>query len=167
MENEEINPQSLERIAQYLDGEKIVLSAEEQLLAAEIDCDQRALAGRLDDVRIPPGTIDRIRRQTRAQALKPVRRLFKVVSWSAAAAAVLVACMFVWQGLNPAATGPTNQIAANPPAGPENPLISMANDAAATESDKVDLISCMTMNNEDLKIAIEQTSPEKAIFGDE
>jgi hypothetical protein len=167
MENEEINSQSLERIAQYLDGEKIVLSPEERLLAAEIDCDQRALAGRLDDVRIPPGVIDRIRRQTRAQALKPVRRLFRVVSWSAAAAAVLVACMFVWQGLHPVATGPGGPIAITPPAGPENPLISMANDAAATESDKVDLISCMTMDNEDLKIAIEKTSPEKAIFGDE
>ena len=167
MENEEINPRSLERIAQYLDGEKIVLSPEEQLLAAEIDCDLRALAGRLDDVRIPPGMIDRIRRQTRAQAIKPVRRLFRVVTWSAAAAAVLVACLFIWQGLHPAATGPGGQIVTNPPTGPENPLISMANDAATTESDKVDLISCMTMDSEDLKLAIEQTSPEKAILGDQ
>src|ERR1017187_7241573 len=135
MENEEINSRSLERIAQYLDGEKVVLSPEEQVLAAQIDCDQRALAPRLDDVQLPPGMIDRIRRQTRAQVLKPVRRLFNVVSWSAAAAAVLVACLFIWQGLNPASTGPG--VVITPPAGLENPLISLANEAATTESDKV------------------------------
>jgi hypothetical protein len=167
MENEKINSQSLERIAQYLDGQKIVLSPEEHLLAAEIDCDQRALAGRLDDVQVPVGMMDRIRRQTRAQLLKPARRLFQVVSWSAAAAAVLVACLFIWQGLHPAVTGPGSPMVTTPPAGPENPLVSLANDAATTESDKVDLISCMTMDNEDLKVAIEQTSPEKAIFGAE
>jgi hypothetical protein len=164
MENEEINSKSLERIGQYMDGQKVVLSPEEHLLASELDCDQRALAGLLDDVQVPVGMMDRIRRQTRAQVVAPVRRLFKVLSCSAAAAAILVACLFIWQPPFGPNDGKPVGIA---PSGTENPLISMANEAATTESDKVDLISCMTMNSEDLKTAIEQTSPERAILGGE
>ena len=166
MENKEIDSKSLERIGQYMDGQKAVLSPEEHLLASEVDCDQRALAGLLDDVQVPAGMMDRIRRQTRAQVVAPVRRLFKVLSWSAAAAAVLVACLFIWPALHPVPGLDGKPVVATP-SGTENPLISMANEAAATESEKVDLISCMTMNSEDLKTAIEQTSPEKAIFGGE
>jgi hypothetical protein len=163
MENKEINPQSLERIAEYLDGRKVVLSPEEHLLAAEIDCDQRALASRLDDVEVPAGMIDRIRRQTRAQVVAPTRRLFKVASWSAAAAAVLVAGLFIWQGTHHV-TGPIDNGASG--IATENPLNKVADEVATTESDKVDLISCMTMDSEDLKLAIEQTSPEKVLDGE-
>ncbi len=167
MENEEINPQSLERIAQYLDGQKAALTPQEHLLASEIDCDERALAGRLDDVRVPPGMIDRIGRQSRVQVVAPARRLFKVLSWSAAAAAVLVACFILWKVTRPAVqpNNGTDVAVVEPPAA-ENPLTAMANVAAPTESDKIDLISCMTMDSEDLKTAIEQTSPDKAILGD-
>lgn len=166
MENEEINSKSLERVGQYLDGQKVALTPEEHLLASEVDCDQRALAGMLDEAQVPPGMIDRLRRQTRARLVAPVRRLFKAVSWATAAAAILVACLLIWQVLHPSVRLNNGIPVVVTPPGTENPLVSMANEAAATESDKVDLISCMTMDSEDLKTAIEQTSPEKAILGD-
>jgi hypothetical protein len=160
MTDEEINPQSLERIARYLDGEQIALGPQEQLLASRIDCDQRALAGELDKVDVPHGMMDGIRRRTRAAAVVPMHRWFKVVSWSTAAAAVLVAAILIWQGMHPL-VAPGEQ-----PIATADPISRQVENVAENESDKVALVSLMTMDNEDLKVAIEQTSLENALTGE-
>lgn len=166
MTDNELSPQSLERVARFLDGEEITLSAEERLLASQVDCDQRALAPKLDSVEIPRGTLDAAGRNCRAVVLSPRRTVARVLSWSVAAAAVLLAAMWVWQytqgtyGRNDRNISVTNAAPPNP-----DPIAPAVDSVADNDADRADVVALMSMDAEDLDLAIEQTSLENILAG--
>ena len=157
MENHDTNSRTADRIGRYLDGEKVALSAQEQLLASELDINQRALANAMDRVEIPQAAMDRIRRKTRLQVVAPLGRVFKVASLAAVAAAVLVAATLFWQAFHSAAVPPTPVVSS------DNPLSDLADKTVSTESDKMELIAAMTMDDDAVQVAIEVSRPDTAI----
>lgn len=160
MNDNELNPQSLERVARFLDGEEIALSAEERLLASQVDCDQRALAGSLDHVEIPAGALDAVRRRSRAAVLVPRRSVARVVSWSAAAAAaVLLAALWVAQYTKANYGSMQPQIVKDIP----NVIAPAVDSVADNEADKAAVVALMATDTEDLNLAIEQSSLENIL----
>ncbi len=53
-----------------LDGEKIRLTAEEHVLAAEIDCDQRLVGKALDQTPVPQGLFQRLPQQPKVRLVR-------------------------------------------------------------------------------------------------
>jgi hypothetical protein len=88
-------------IARWLDGEDVVLSAEERAIADEIRRGERDLGAKLD-VPLPPQALDRARRRLTRELTRSRRRIVRIGYLGgavAAAAAVIIVCVTaLWEG---------------------------------------------------------------------
>ena len=165
MENNDKHSQTADRIGRYLDGEKVALNAQEQLLASEIDMNQRALANAMDQVRVPQAVLDRIGRKARLQVVSPFGRVLRVASLAAVAAAMIVTTMLLWNAFHQSSLEPGN-VAVEPTPTPnvaQDSLNAVANEVASTDSDKMELIAAMTMDDDTMQVALEVSRPDTAI----
>ena len=83
-----------ERVARWLDGEDVELTAEQRALAEEVLADEAALAGALE-VAPPPGVLHRVQAGlVRGPVRRPLRRRYLAVL--SAAAAVVATVLALW-----------------------------------------------------------------------
>jgi hypothetical protein len=86
-----LNEQQYERIARWLDGEALQLTAEEMSAALEVRAGEAGLAGMLADVIVPPGAMARANRRLVAATAGAWRRV--AVRWCVGAASVAAAAI--------------------------------------------------------------------------
>ena len=160
-----MQPNEHERVARYLDGEKLVLTPQERLLALSLDIDQRVLAGALDQDDVPPEALHRVRAKMLAQLSAGRHGTYRGLALTAAAAVVATAIV-LWAVLSGGhVTGHNQQLAGHPSrATAENSLAAMANELDPSDSGKIELISVMAMDTEELDQAITLNNPETAVF---
>ena len=151
MENERISDKSLERVGRYLDGEKIRLTAEEHVLAAEIDCDQRLVGKALDQTPVPQGLFQRLPQQPKVRLvgarLRPVR--LTILSMAAAAAVLVMALGFWHLHLTTVPQGPGVQVVSNP----LHELIAPGGGEASEADSMEDLLTIMATSDDELNTA--------------
>lgn len=153
----EINQESMERIARWLDGEQVTLSPQEQSLAGQVQTDQSRLGEALEGLVAPQAAIDRARRRVGAQLAAPKRRNLKllVVRSMAAAAALLIITVAFWPANNrPEGQGPYVLVEELQQTGNINILSSWASDLDSTAAGKLDLLDALTMDDEHLSLVI-------------
>lgn len=88
----ELNEGQFERIAEWLDGRDVELSAEERTVGEGIRRRQASLGGLLD-VQLPPGAYARARHALRRQVRRPRHRVLRIMIEIAAVAAAAVVIM--------------------------------------------------------------------------
>lgn len=92
-----MNEQQYERIARWLDGEAVDLTAAEQAVAQELRRDEAAIAEAMTDVKTPLAAMARARRRmTAAAGGRRVLHLAFGAVGAAAAAAIVLAATMLW-----------------------------------------------------------------------
>jgi hypothetical protein len=106
----QLNDEQLERVARYLDGEALELTAEERQAVRQVELDSARLGPRLD-VAMPPLALDKALALAGPQRMRQQRwRLIPYAASMAAAAALLLA-VGLWMANRPADTKGNREIA--------------------------------------------------------
>jgi hypothetical protein len=147
-----LDEEQYERIARWLDGQKLELTAAE-LAAAEDIRQTEAQVGPALKAPMPPAAVRRARQRMIAAMAQPPLRLWRVAAFAAAsaAAAVLLATLVWRQAPPPTPPGPTAQVASA-----DRALLAAME--AVAEDDEIDLVE-QNLNEVAANIAVAAAPP--------
>lgn len=159
-EPDNLGEQQLERVARYLDGERIDLSPAELAVARDLQAAQASVGPALNADQGADIAVARARRQLQAASahrLQPRRLAVRIVTLTAAAAAAVVLLALALRNApTPTTSAPGNDQIASKPVTPSPNYASVdvdawLSDVTDDQTDPMTVLSVMTMDDHDLR----------------